>query len=143
MKRIIFGSFLLLLIMTASPVAAEKGGTITRQATVQKSTADQLITNVLELFTWNSAIGQITFNDGRYAANAGCNSISGTYSLQGTAVDMSAPVATMMFCEGKMQNEAALTTLLDTATTMTFKDGGFTLTNASTTIYFAAAIPNN
>jgi heat shock protein HslJ len=140
MKKIISGSLLAMLLMTATPAAAEVGGTITRQAAPAASVTDTIMMKVLEFFTWNSSLGQITFEDGRYAANAGCNNISGGYSLRSKAVDFSAPVATLMFCEGKMQNEAALITLLDTATTLTFKDAGFTLANGSTTIYFAASI---
>jgi heat shock protein HslJ len=143
MKKIISGSLIALLLMTASPAAAEVGGTITLQVAPQASAADKIMMTVLELFTWNSSIGQITFDDGRYAANAGCNNISGAYSLRGKAVDMSAPVATLMFCDGKMQNEAALITLLDTATVLTFKDGGFVLSNGSTTTYFAATLTQN
>lgn len=140
MKKIISGSLLAMVLMIASPAAAEVGGTITRQVTPQASPADKMMMTVLELFTWNSSIGQITFDDGRYAATAGCNNISGAYNLRGKVVDMSAPVATLMFCDGKMQNESVLITLLDTATVLTFKDGGFMLSNGSTTTYFAANI---
>lgn len=143
MKKIISGSFLALLIMTASPAAAEVGGTITRQAPTQENAAAKMITTVLELFTWNASIGQITFEDGKYSANAGCNNIFGSYSLRGTSIDTGVPASTMMFCEDKMKNEAALITLLDTATTLTFKDGGFVLSNGSTTMYFAAAFPQS
>ncbi len=143
MKKLISGSIIALLIMTAVPASAEKGGTITRQAPDKNATIDTLFTTVLETFTWNSSVGKITFVDGRYVADAGCNKISGTFNLQGTSVSLGTPVSTMMFCEGKMKDEAALTSLLDSATTLTFKNGGFNLSNGSTTTYFAATFATN
>lgn len=140
MKKIISGSFIALLLMTASPAAAEVGGTITRQAPTHTITTDTIVTAVLELFSWNSAMGSITFDNGRYSASAGCNNIFGTYSLHGTSIDLSAPASTLMFCEDKMEDETALITVLDTATHLTFKGGGFILSHGSTTTYFAATL---
>ncbi len=140
MKKIISGSFIALLFMTATPVTAEMGGTITRQAPVQEITINKLIMTVLELFTWKSETGTVTFDNNSFTASAGCNNIFGTYSLDGTSVDFGAPASTLMFCEDKMENEAVLSNMLDTATHLTFYGGGFKLSNGTTTVYFAATL---
>lgn len=140
MKKIISGSFIALLLMIATPANAEVGGTITRQAPAQGITINIIIATVLELFTWKSEMGTVTFDNNNFTATAGCNNIFGTYSLNGTSVDFGAPATTLMYCEDKMENEAALSTTLDTATHLTFNTSGFKLSNGTTTVNFTATL---
>jgi heat shock protein HslJ len=140
MKKIISGSFIALLLMTATPATAEMGGTITRQAPVQEITINKLLTAVLELFTWKSETGTVNFENDSFTASAGCNNIFGTYSLNRTSVDFGAPASTLMFCDDKMENEAALSATLNNATHLTFNSGGFKLSNGTTTANFTATL---
>jgi len=137
MKHLISGSAIALLLMTATPAAAEVGGTITRQAPAQ-TTITTLVMAVLDLFTWESSTGSINFDKGSFSANAGCNNIFGSYNVAGTAIDFGEPASTLMYCEDKMENEAALIATLDAATIMTFQDGKLILSYGTTTARFAA-----
>lgn len=135
MKHIISGTVIALMLMIATPATAEVGGTITRQVSAQ-SGIDTVVMMVLELFTWESNIGSITLDNGTYSASADCNLISGSYSIKGNTIDFGEPISTLMYCEGKMENEAALISSLVTATTMSFKDGKLVLSNSTSTISF-------
>ncbi len=139
MKHIISGSAIALLLMTATPASAEVGGTITRQAPTPSS-INTLVMAVLDLFTWEAPIGTLTFDKGTYSATAGCNGISGEYTVDGTSVDFGDSVSTMMYCDGKMENEAALITTFSTATHLTFKDGALVLSSGTTSQRFAATL---
>ena len=121
--------------MIATPAAAEVGGTITRQVSPQ-STIDSVVMMVLELFTWESNIGSITFDNGTYAATAGCNNISGSYTIKGNTIDFGEPISTLMYCDGKMENESALISTLITTTNMSFKNGKLVLSNSTSTESF-------
>lgn len=129
-----------LLLMSATSAYAEVGGTITRQAPAQEISINKILETVLELFTWKSATGTITFDNSNFSATAGCNNIFGTYSLTGNSVDFGEPASTLMFCDDKMNNEAALNAALDTATHLTFTESGLVLSNGTTTTYFAATL---
>lgn len=131
--------------MTASPAAAEVGGTITRQAPVQ-TTINTLIVTVLEMVTWKSNTGSITFSKGSFSATAGCNNIFGSYTVGGATINFGEPASTLMYCEDKMENEAALITTLDMATNITFKDGKLVLSHGTTSTSFTpnlAPLPGN
>ncbi len=125
-----------LLITIASPAQAEVGGTITRTISAPV-TINTLVKTLLELVTWESNHGTIAFNDGRYSLSAGCNLITGSYSINGTTVDFEDPVSTMMYCDGKMENESTLINTVAAATTLTFKDGAMVLSQGTTTTRFA------
>ncbi|MBY0538626.1 META domain-containing protein [Patescibacteria group bacterium] len=141
MKKLFFVSMFALLITIASPAQAEVGGTITRTISAPV-TINTLVKTLLELVTWESNHGTITFSNGHYSLSAGCNLISGAYSIDGTTVDFEDPVSTMMYCDGKMENESTLINTVATATTLSFKDGALVLSQGTTTTRFAATFEN-
>jgi heat shock protein HslJ len=56
---------------------------------------------------------QLTFEQTRFSASAGCNSIGGDYRLEGGRMISSSVVATQMYCDGKIWNqELAVNALL-------------------------------
>lgn len=55
----------------------------------------------------------LTFVDDRIAATAGCNRMAGSWKLDTGRLVVSQLAMTRMFCEGKMEQEQALSQLLD------------------------------
>jgi heat shock protein HslJ len=78
----------------------------------------------------------LTFKDGRVAAQAGCNSISGSYTVSGDVLSVTpAMVSTMMACDpALMAQDSWLTTFLSSSPTWTYTDGTLTLTNGTDSI---------
>ena len=138
MKQNIIGLCMVtLLIIVATPAHAEVGGTITRS---QTSPIDTIVNTFISMFTWNSPQGTLTFTDGRYNASAGCNTLFGAYSLRGTTIDTEGPASTMMYCEGKMENEQTLSMVLGNATTLTVTPSGLVLGTGTSTLTFTPTI---
>ncbi len=54
----------------------------------------------------------LAFADDNLSASAGCNRIGGTWSVTGSTLTTGPLMATEMYCEGRMEHEAALGTLL-------------------------------
>lgn len=142
MKNICTSLVIALLLLIAQPAAAEVGGTITRQAPTP-TTINSIVMAVLSLFTWESQVGTITFTDGRYAASAGCNNISGTYIVDGAVIDFGDAVSTLMYCEGKMDNEAALNNILSKTATYAFIDGALVLSHGTSSTRFVPTLPTS
>lgn len=142
MKQIISGSALALMLLTATPAAAEVGGTITRSVT-PVTVIDTILKTVLEFFVWESNIGTIDFVDGRVSASAGCNGLGGEYTVVGGTLTFGEFMSTLMACEDDiMQKEQALNSVLANTTAMTFKDGALVLTQKDgTTAAFKATLP--
>lgn len=44
------------------------------------------------------ARASISFNDGRYRGNGGCNSIGGSYTIEGSKITLTRGMSTMMAC---------------------------------------------
>jgi heat shock protein HslJ len=135
MKNVCTSLVIALLLLIAQPADAEVGGTITRQASTP-TTINTIVMAVLDLFTWESPVGTIDFSDGRYMANAGCNNISGTYIVDGTIIDFGEVVSTLMYCEGKMDTEAALNNTLAKSATFSFIDGALVLSHSTSSTRF-------
>lgn len=78
----------------------------------------------------------LTFEKGRVAAQAGCNSISGTYTVTGDVLSVTpAMVSTMMACDpALMAQDTWLTAFLSSSPTWVYTDGTLTLTNGTDTI---------
>jgi len=65
----------------------------------------------------------------RLSANAGCNAMTGHWHLDGEQLVLEGPlVATRMFCDGKMQQEAAVGALLAANPTVSLTGDRLTLT---------------
>lgn len=135
MKNICTSLVIALVLLIAQPANAEVGGTITRQ-TPTPTTINSIVMAVLDLFTWESPVGTIDFTEGRYIANAGCNNISGTYIVDGAVIDFGDAVSTLMYCEGKMDNEAALNNTLAKSATFAFIDGALVLSHSTSSTRF-------
>ena len=69
----------------------------------------------------------LEFGD-RLTANAGCNGLSGTWRLEGAKLVAGPLMATRMFCEGKMDQEAAVSALLSGSPTVALEGDRLTLT---------------
>ncbi len=119
--------------VTTNLAQAEVGGTITRN---QGTHIDTIVNIFLGLFTWKSDQGTLTFSDGRYSATAGCNTLSGAYTLRGTTLTTEGPIATKMYCEGKMENEQKLSDILSEVTTLTVTKNGLHLSHGTSSLTF-------
>lgn len=64
----------------------------------------------------------------RLNANAGCNGLSGPWSVEEGRLVAGPLIATRMFCEGKMEQEAAVSALLSGNPTVKLDGGTLTLT---------------
>jgi len=150
-KNIILGSLMLTLLVGVSPVSAD-GGMNPIQATptpavevVTTSTFDmllnQIISEVLQIFTWTNDDGAISFTDSNYSVQYDCNTMSGTYEIDRSAVDFSTPAATKMACEhDAMDADQQLAEDLVAITQLTFKDGMLVMTGGDTELTFAASL---
>jgi len=83
----------------------------------------------------------LTFAQGRVAAQAGCNNISGAYKVSGDTLSVSPQmVSTMMACDpALMAQDTWLTAFLSSSTTWTYADGTLTLTNGTDTMALTPA----
>ncbi|MCB9808963.1 DUF4377 domain-containing protein [Candidatus Nomurabacteria bacterium] len=68
--------------------------------------------------SWSYNGGTLTFQDGRYMADFGCNSISGSFSVERTELTFDMPISTKMACEEdimtKEQSFAEMIVQMDT-----------------------------
>lgn len=73
----------------------------------------------------------LTFRSDRLVANAGCNRMGGTWREEGGKLIVGPLMATRMFCEGKMEQERAVSDLLDAGPDVTVSDDRMTLKSAA------------
>jgi len=67
----------------------------------------------------------------RLSANAGCNGMNGHWHLDGNRLVLEGPmISTRMFCEGKMEQEAAVNALLSANPTVELSGNVLTLKSA-------------
>jgi heat shock protein HslJ len=59
-----------------------------------------------------SSKAELTIQEGRIGANVGCNGMGGDLQIKGGKLVVGAVVSTMMFCEGLMEQERAVSELL-------------------------------
>lgn len=70
----------------------------------------------------------ITFNEGQFGGNVGCNSFGGDYAISGDQVTIGSIISTMMFCtETSAQESAVLAILSDKTLKMTMSGNQLTL----------------
>jgi heat shock protein HslJ len=73
-------------------------------------------------------------NDGKVVGSAGCNHYGADYNLNGTALSVSPPISTKMYCgepEGIMEQEARFLELLGSAAGCRVEDDRLEITDAS------------
>ncbi len=90
---------------------------------------------------WENSISQLDFQEGRYLANAGCNSISGEYNIwENGAITLENGVSTMMLCdEETMKNEQDLQSFLSAVDNFEYTDETLTLQSQTDSMEFSAA----
>ncbi len=86
--------------------------------------------------TWTTrtdGVGQdVTFTrDGRVSGDAGCNRMMGTYTVDGSALDISTIATTLMYCEGVMEAERTFLKALEKSTAFSRDGKRLTLIAAS------------
>jgi heat shock protein HslJ len=59
-----------------------------------------------------SSKAELTIQEGRIGANVGCNGMGGDLQIKGGKLMVGAVVSTMMFCDGLMEQERAVSELL-------------------------------
>ncbi|HYN71139.1 MAG TPA: META domain-containing protein [Nakamurella sp.] len=82
----------------------------------------------------------ITFENGTLAASAGCNNMSGQYTVSGNVLNAPQLASTMMACEeALMKQDTWLAAFLASSPTWTYSGGTLTLTNGTDTIALTEA----
>jgi len=101
------------------------------------------VENIINLDStkWENSISQLDFQDGRYSANAGCNSISGEYNIsENGKITLENGVSTMMLCdEETMKNEQNLQSFLTKVNSFEYSDDTLVLQSQTDSIEFSAA----
>lgn len=141
MKKIIFGFVALAFIVSGNPAAAEVGGTISKTSYLYSSTyqtaVNKIVVTFLQLVEWNSPDGTLTFTSTNYSFNQGCNTIFGTYSVDGHTLSLSEPASTMMACETTLiDRDQAMSKSFSAVSTMMFTDGKLVLSGNDTNLKF-------
>ncbi len=71
------------------------------------------------------------FQDGRIGISAGCNGIGGRFTLEGDRISGGPYISTQMFCDGLMEQERALSQLLEEKPQATLAGDSLTLKSAN------------
>ena len=157
------------LLLGATVASAEVGGTITKSfvppvpptsietvydktnpdimliSTVAPSAYNQainaLVRGVLQIVDWDSTFGEMTFTDTQYSIKNNCNTLFGTYTVDGTKMNLSTPASTMMACPtDDMVADQRLATSLENIHSITFADGKLVLNGNKITLAFSPDI---
>ena len=81
-------------------------------------------------------------NDGTVGGNGGCNSLGGTYEVDGNQITFHDITSTLMACDdARMAQESAVTQVLAGTADYEIKDNTLTLTNSDTVLTFTSANP--
>ncbi len=83
----------------------------------------------------------LTFDDkGSVTGNGGCNSLGGTYKVNGDQITFSDVISTLMACDdSRMAQESAVTQVLAGTAKYEIKDNTLTLTNNDMVLIFSSA----
>lgn len=134
MKRIITMMILTSIFLSAcgAQVSAPLAGTWKLTAYGPKATPTPAVTG---------AEATLTFDDtGSVTGNGGCNSLGGTYKVNGDQITFSDIVSTLMACDdARMAQESAVAKVLSGTATYEIKDNTLTLTNDDIVLIFGAA----
>jgi len=94
--------------------------------------------------TWIDADITIKFSDGQASGNAGCNSYSGGYEIEGANLNMSQLISTMMACEEEIsQREAEFLAALATVSQYRTEMSQLILSDAegNAVLFFTVQVP--
>jgi len=80
----------------------------------------------------------ITFGDSTFNGRAGCNHVSGSYTLKGTSIKFSDIITTKMSCENIEQEIAFLDLLNNTVSAYTVSSNSLLLRDGASNIVFTA-----
>lgn len=69
----------------------------------------------------------LTFQPGRLGANVGCNGMGGPWRVESGRLIAGPLIATQMWCEGKMEQERAVSALLSSAPELTLSGARMSL----------------
>jgi heat shock protein HslJ len=81
----------------------------------------------------------LTFSDSTFSGNAGCNKISGRYTLKGTSIKFSDVISTKMACDRLEQEYAFLDLLQNTVSMYTVTDKVLWLRDGASNVVFHAS----
>jgi heat shock protein HslJ len=70
---------------------------------------------------------QLSFESGRLGANVGCNGMGGAWRVVENRIVTDGIISTMMYCDGKMEQERAVSQLLEQRPTIRLVDNRLTL----------------
>ncbi len=83
------------------------------------------------------SVVRLSFEDGSISANAGCNSMSGGYTLEGDVLRIGAMASTQMACDDPlMDQDARLSELLSSGPSVSVEGDELVLTSGDTSITF-------
>ena len=74
---------------------------------------------------------ELSFEAERLGANVGCNGMGGSWRMEGGHLVTDGIISTMMYCDGKMAQEHAVSQLLETRPEVSLADDRLTLRSAS------------
>ena len=74
--------------------------------------------------------------EGQVAGSAGCNRYFAGYEVDNTKLSISQPGSTMMYCEGKMDQEQEFLKILQAAGSYQVKDGKLQITSGNKILIF-------
>jgi heat shock protein HslJ len=78
-----------------------------------------------------SSKAELTIGDERIGANVGCNGMGGDLQVKGGKLVVGAVVSTMMYCDGLMEQERAVSELLSADPTYRIENGRLVLRAAA------------
>ncbi len=134
MKRILLMSLFLIVLLSAcgGQASASLVGTWKLSAYGPKETPTPAVTGAEATLTFD--------NKGSVTGNGGCNSLGGTYKVNGDQITFSDIVSTLMACDdARMAQESAVAKVLSGAAKYEIKDSTLTLTNDDMVLIFTSA----
>ena len=133
MKRYLFVLLLLSVLMSGctSKQAAPLEGTWKLTAYGPKETPTPAVADEEATLTFDGK--------GNVTGNGGCNSLGGTYKVEGDKITFSDVSSTLMACDDvRMAQEGAVSQVLSGTVEYTIKDNTLTLANNDNVLIFAA-----
>lgn len=160
MKKILFSATALLLFFFVgiSGVSAEVGGTITKSVTTNttqpisvthstitpqiRATVNNIVVQVLHMLDWKNADGTITFSSTSLSTYAGCNTMSGMYTIDGTTFKVGTTISTLMACAPELMNkDQKLAQDLSRVNKLTFVNGKLVISGGGSKLSYTPSLP--
>jgi heat shock protein HslJ len=73
---------------------------------------------------------ELSFETARMGANVGCNGLGGAWRMEGNRIVTESMISTMMYCDGKMAQEHAVSQLLEGRPEVALSNDHLTLRSA-------------